>query len=156
MSKRFITSEWQEEKNPFGGIRRFRMVGNVKEYEMMYRIDGIDVPESQLEEFNRARAEAAERERAEAQKKAEAAARDRELGFCPFKLGANSLHVSCDRKCAFFGENSCALVENAKSTPARPEGLYCPIAGQCRTSCAFYADGCKFINHLKGKRPERK
>jgi len=25
--------EWQEEKNQFGGVRRYRMIGSIKEYE---------------------------------------------------------------------------------------------------------------------------
>ena len=29
--------EWQEEKNRFGGVRRFRMIGNVREYECEVR-----------------------------------------------------------------------------------------------------------------------
>ena len=45
---------WQEEVNEWGGVRRFRMIGGIKEYELMITVDGgIKIPESQLEDYNR-------------------------------------------------------------------------------------------------------
>lgn len=32
--------------------RRYRMVGDCKEYEMLIRIDGIEIPYSQLDEYH--------------------------------------------------------------------------------------------------------
>ena len=52
--------EWLTDE--FG--KRYRMRGNVREYEMMITVGGgISIPESQLSAYNRGKAEAAERER---------------------------------------------------------------------------------------------
>ena len=39
-------TEWQEEVNQYGGVQRYRMIGGVKEYEMLVKIDGIEIPQS--------------------------------------------------------------------------------------------------------------
>lgn len=133
--------EWQVDE--YG--RRFRKIGDVKEYEMVYRIDGIEVPASQLEDFNRRQAEAAK-----ARIEADKAKPTEPKGLCPFKRGRNNLHVGCERDCAFYGGTSCVLAVTI-SQPARDtQGMKCPIAGTCGTSCALYAGGCKFIELLKG------
>ena len=49
-------TEWQIDEQG----RRFRMIGNVKEYEMTVHVDGMEIPESELAEYNeRKRAAAA-------------------------------------------------------------------------------------------------
>lgn len=60
-------SGWQTDENG----RRFRKVGYTKEYEMMVFIGGVEIPESQVEEFNarnKAAREAAIKAEQEAQK----------------------------------------------------------------------------------------
>lgn len=50
--KELEPTEWQVD--PKTG-ERFRMIGKMREYEMTVRIDGIEVPQSQLAEFHRRR-----------------------------------------------------------------------------------------------------
>lgn len=38
--------EWQEETNRFGGVRRFRMIGGIKEYECSVRTTNGTKPQS--------------------------------------------------------------------------------------------------------------
>ena len=55
--------EWQVD--PQTG-ERFRMVGHIKEYEPTIRIDGIEIPQSQLADYHKRRKEAEARRKAEA------------------------------------------------------------------------------------------
>ena len=41
--KELEPGEWQEEVNQYGGVRRYRMIGNCKEYEMDVTVDGITI-----------------------------------------------------------------------------------------------------------------
>ena len=86
-------SEWQEEVNQYGGVRRYRMIGNCKEYEMDVTVDGITIPQSQLEDYHR-RKKAAEEARKEAEKNTPAPPPQRN---CPFKDGMNT---TCTGACA--------------------------------------------------------
>ena len=67
--KELEPGEWQEEVNQYGGVRRYRMIGNCKEYEMDVTVDGITIPQSQLEDYHRRKKEA-EQARREAAKNA--------------------------------------------------------------------------------------
>ena len=58
-----IPGEWQVD--PKTG-ERFRMVGHIKEYEMMIHTSGGIVPASELAEHNKRQKEAEERRKAEA------------------------------------------------------------------------------------------
>ncbi len=127
--------EWQEEVNQWGGVRRFRMVGNVKEYEMTVKIDGHDIPQSEVEDYHR-RKKAAQ----EAQRKAEAEKAKIPARNCPF---AEGMQTSCTReKCALFMDGcTLARITAAKAT----EGLQCPLSkykAKCRRDCALYNNGC--------------
>ena len=53
--------EWQEEIDKFGGVKRFRMIGHIKEYEPTITINGLEIPQSQLEDYHRRQKEAEER-----------------------------------------------------------------------------------------------
>ena len=55
--------EWQVD--PKTG-ERFRMIGKIKDYELMVRIDGIEIPQSQLADYHKRKKEAEERRKAEA------------------------------------------------------------------------------------------
>lgn len=146
MSRHITPGEWQIETNPFGGTRRFRMLGNIKEYEPTVRIDGIDVPQSELEEFHQRRREAEERQRAAAT----ASVMDRPKGICPFKMAKNELNVACERECAFFGGTSCVLAVTVTQPFRDTQGKPCPVVGKCRADCTLYANGCKLIELVKG------
>ena len=109
--------EWQEEVNQYGGVRRYRMIGNVKEYEMEVTVDGHTIPQSELEDYHRRKKEA-EQARAEA-----------------------------EEKCALFLNGGCTLAQISDRPPAKAtEGLQCPLSkykSKCRTDCAlFNKTGC--------------
>ena len=59
-------TEWQEEVNQYGGVQRYRMIGGVKEYEPTITINGLEIPQSQLEDYHRRQQEAEERRKAAA------------------------------------------------------------------------------------------
>ncbi len=114
--------EWLTDE--FG--RRYRMIGNTKEYEMMIRVEGgLEIPESQLEAYN-----AVKRQQRETPKQ--------ELGRCPFK---NGLSTSCSADCALFSGNGCKLVNGAAKSETI--GKHCPFSSyQCAKECMFYQNGC--------------
>ena len=126
-------SEWQTDEQG----RKYRMIGGVKEYEMMIRIDGIEIPQSELADYH-------ERKRAAAQARAEAeknkpAPPPRKV--CPF---ASGLTTECDgENCALY-LNGCTLAGDEPPTKAT-EGLRCPFNAYhtCRKDCAlFNTTGC--------------
>ena len=135
--------EWQEEINAFGGVRRYRMIGNCKEYEPTIRVDGIEIPQSELTAYHE-RKKAAQAAQIEAAKKAAAAAPPPRN--CPFSDG---MSTQCTReKCALY-LNGCTLARLTDKPPAKAtEGLQCPFSkyhSKCRKDCAlFKATGCTF------------
>lgn len=50
--------EWQVD--PKTG-ERYRMIGRIKEYELMVRVDGIEIPQSQLADYHKRKKEAEQR-----------------------------------------------------------------------------------------------
>lgn len=139
------TGEWQEERNAFGGVRRYRIVGGgVKEYEMMVIIDGIEIPQSQVEDYHRRKKEAEQ-----ALKEAnEREARLHTSKTCPFKDGLNT---ECLTDCALYGKTACALTMKETPPDKDTSGGNCPIyRRQCNEKCALYFNGCGLINIVKG------
>ena len=136
--------EWQVD--PKTG-ERFRMIGKIKEYELMVRIDGIEIPQSQLSDYHK-RKKAAEEERL---KKALEEAQNRPPAkSCPF---ANGCNTSCKREgCKIFANGKCALAIIADASgveieeaPAK-DNRKCPfsIYGHCE-GCALYNKGCAIV-----------
>ena len=128
-------SEWQIDEQG----RSYRMIGGAKEYEMMVHVDGIEIPQSQLTDYN-ARKKAAEQARAEATSNKPAPPANR---FCPFKSG---LKTDCEREnCALY-LNGCTLAQLSDEPPAKAtEGMSCPFNAYhiCRKDCAlFNNNGC--------------
>lgn len=108
--------EWQTDEHG----RRFRMIGNCKEYEP--EINGI--PQSVFIESNRRMREQREAElKEEHRRAAERAAQRRN---CPFKDG---MQTDCSREaCALF-LNGCILTRLTDRPPAKAtEGLQCPFS----------------------------
>ena len=140
--------EWQEEVNQYGGVRRYRMIGNCKEYEMDVTVDGITIPQSQLEDYHRRQKEAAERRKAEA---LEAAKNRPEPRSCPFSNGCNN---TCAReKCSLFLKDKCAIAILADAHGAeqtdkteQTQATKCPfsIYGRCQ-GCALFHNGCALV-----------
>lgn len=131
--------EWQEEVNQYGGVRRYRMIGGVKEYEMDVTVDGITIPQSQLEDYHRRKKEA-EKARLEAAKNAPPPPPRKN---CPIFDNTGLNNTDCTgEKCALYMDG-CTL---ARFTPAKDTaGLQCPFDRYkrgCRKDCALYRNGC--------------
>jgi hypothetical protein len=136
--------EWQVD--PKTG-ERFRMIGKIKEYELMVRIDGIEIPQSQLADYHKRKKEAEKRRKAEAM---EAAKNRPEPKSCPF---ANGCNTTCKREgCKIFANGKCALATIADASgveieeaPAK-DNRKCPfsIYGHCK-GCALYNKGCAIV-----------
>jgi hypothetical protein len=136
--------EWQVD--PKTG-ERFRMVGHIKEYEMMIHTSGGIVPASELAEHNKRQKEAEERRKAAAD---EAWKNRPEPKSCPFANGCNTL---CKREgCKIFANGKCALATIADASgveieeaPAK-DNRKCPfsIYGHCE-GCALYNKGCAVV-----------
>ena len=136
--------EWQVD--PKTG-ERFRMVGHIKEYEMMIHTSGGIVPASELAEHNKRQKEAEERRKAAAD---EAWKNRPEPKSCPFANGCNTL---CKREgCKIFADGKCALATIADASGVEIEeapvkdNRKCPfsIYGHCK-GCALYNKGCAIV-----------
>lgn len=130
--------EWQIEKNHFGGVKRYRMVGNVKEYER--EINGV--PESIFFASQKAQKEYDEARREEERREAER--REALRRNCPLRNGSTT---DCTREeCALFIGNGCALARLTDRPPAKDTvGLLCPLSrvhSKCRKDCTLYNGGC--------------
>ena len=129
--------EWQEERNIWGGVRRYRMVNGAKEYELEIRTaSGAVISQSQLEKHNQ--------RNAAAEYGSESAQPSRD---CPFR--SNSLETKCLAECAFYTAAGCVLaatdIQNIPDTKDRR----CPIAARyCTDSCAMYNSGCTLIQNM--------
>ena len=139
--------EWQEEVNAYGGVKRFRMIGQIKEYEPTITINGLEIPQSQLEEYHRRQKEAEERRKAEA---LEAAKNRPEPKSCPFSNGCNN---TCKREgCNIFLKGKCSIATIADASGAEIEAApatdkrKCPFSvyGRCE-GCALFSKGCAIV-----------
>lgn len=141
-------SEWQEEIDKFGGVKRFRMIGHIKEYEPTITINGLEIPQSQLADYHRRQKEAEERRKAE---QAEALKNRPEPKSCPFSSGNNN---TCKReKCSLFLKGKCAIAiladahgtEQTEQTE-QTQATKCPfsIYGRCK-GCALFNNGCALV-----------
>lgn len=136
-----MENEWQIDPNTG---ERYRMVGRIKEYEMMIHTSGGIVPASELAEHNKRQKEAEERRKAAA---AEELRNRPPARSCPFTDGCNTL---CRREqCKIFYEGQCSIATLAdalgveiEEAPANDKRK-CPfsIYGKCE-GCALYHHGC--------------
>lgn len=133
-------SEWQIERNKWGGERRFRIDANGhKEYEMT--IDGI--PESEYA-LQKARDKTAILENIKRCNKEQ-----EKFVVCPFRMLRECASLKCDPECALHTASGCGIVSDAPMTG----GTICPLANgyRCTEVCAFYgADGCNLRNFMGG------
>lgn len=129
-------SEWQIERNQWGGVRRFRIDAyGHKEYEMT--IDGI--PESQYQDTMKRQAE----ERA---MQLEMENRKPPAAICPVKQMRDAASAICTDDCIMHTADGCGLVTDAAPTG----GARCPLTRyKCHERCAWNGEtGCKL--RLKG------
>lgn len=132
--------EWETDEHG----QRFRRVGNIIEYEMMVRIDGIEIPQSQLAAYN------ARKKEQEAKRKAAALEELKnrpEPKGCPFSSGMNN---QCKReKCVLFLDDRCsiAILADAHGTDQPiAKDAKCPFSvyGRCG-NCAMNNNGCAIV-----------
>ena len=132
--------EWQIDR--YG--KRYRMIGNTKEYEP--EINGV--PQSVFIASRKAEKERREQEIKEEQARAAEYARLKRN--CPFK-DTNGSNTDCGREdCALFLAGYCTLAgfEPAADT----QGKQCPFnpyRHKCRTDCALYKGGCTLTGITK-------
>lgn len=130
--KELEPGEWQTDEHG----RRYRMIGNTKEYEP--EINGV--PQSVFFRSQQAQREQRARELAEEQRKAAEYARLKRN--CPF-IDSNSRNTDCSREaCALFVDG-CTLAR--LKAAADTQGKQCPFSryhSKCRTDCALYKGGC--------------
>ena len=138
--------EWQEEVNAYGGVHRFRMVGGIKEYEPTITINGLEIPQSQLEDYHRRQKEAEERRKAAA---LEELKNRPEPKSCPLSDSCNN---TCKREgCNIFLKGKCSIATIADASgveieEAPAQNSKCPfsIYGRCQ-GCALYNKGCAIV-----------
>ena len=124
------------------------MIGHIKEYEPTITINGLEIPQSQLEDYHRRQKEAEERRKAAA---LEELKNRPEPKSCPFSSGNNN---TCTReKCSLFLKGKCAIaiLADAHGTEQtdqteQAQAAKCPfsIYGRCK-GCALYNNGCAIV-----------
>lgn len=117
------------------------------EYETMHFIDGRNIPESQLEEYRRAKAAA--------QKEAAAREKPREPLNCPLR------HSKCREDCALYAPDGCAVLRTANASGVvqeAPRAIHsCPFypgATICADNCAFKTGGSCALAVIANNRKE--
>lgn len=141
-----MDNEWKIDEHG----NRYREFGNGhREYEMMVRVSGgIEIPQSQLADYNRRQKEAEKRRKAAA---LEEMKKRPEPKSCPFQ---NGLNTTCRREgCMIFLDGKCSLAIIADSHGADhpiEKGKKCPLSPYSRCdSCALNNGGCAFVRLAK-------
>lgn len=134
--KKIEPGEWQEERDPYGNVRRYRMLGPIKEYEPTIIVNGIEIPQRELEDFNRRSKERAAAQSAQIRRAAPA----QKSYICPF-TGGN--HACRRDKCALYTGRGCTLAQIATTAARDTAGKSCPFSPySCRNDCSLYKTGC--------------
>lgn len=133
-------SGWKVDENG----RRYRMVGNTKEYEMMVSIDGHEIPASMVNEYHERKREALSKKTAPAP----IIAPSTEDKRCPFRVSKNGIKTACDKDCAFY-RDGCIFTKIGIVPQTDTKGAYCPMARICTESCMMYDHGCRLISIVK-------
>ena len=127
MSKEIKPGAWETETNQWGGVRRFRWVGNTKEYETEVVTTHGTYTQSQIDKGT-------------SKPKTVAPEAKTDSKYCPFKSGNR---VLCRKDCAFWSESGCMQ-------SADTEGKKCPLSLYlCGDSCKLFDNGCSLVR--KGK-----
>lgn len=129
------TPEWQEEINEWGGKRRFRIVGGIKEYECKVMTTSGEVAQSRITEHSRQVTESRAAEMEQSRKQSEDAERLRKV--CPFS------GQQCKRsRCAVYMDG-CLFVSRFTGDPVKDTtGYECPFGHKCNIKCVLYNNGC--------------
>ena len=135
-----IPGEWEVDEHG----KRFRRVGKAIEYEMMISVaGGVEIPESEIDEYHRRQKEAEERRKAAA---LEELKNRPEPKSCPFSSGN---YNTCKReKCGLFLNGACAISTIADATGAEvsTNGKSCPFSPSANCGdCALNNHGCALV-----------
>lgn len=108
--------------------------------------NGWTTPE-RLERHNQLMKESEEAARRQQRERAEAAWTGK---ACPFKELRGQSHTSCEKSCPFYADTSCIFASTDIKPTRDTVGLFCPIAGKCRETCAMcHSGGCTLIETVK-------
>ena len=130
---------WIAETNMWGGIKYYRWVNGVKEYEPETITSHGKMTRSQLDAFNES----------EKRKQTPIIRPTKPTRACPFKSGINTLCIGS--KCAFYFDEGCKLAQTGRNPAKDTKGLLCPINAvktECGANCALYDGGCRLISLL--------
>lgn len=135
-------SEWKIDEHG----RRYRMIGNCKDYAPMiqttfgtfYADEAAGIQERMQKDYE---------SRRKAEEEARLAAQTNRS--CPFKIGHGNTHTECEKACPFYIDDGCAFAKAPTEPTDDTSGKYCPIANRCTERCAMYANGCKLIEFYK-------
>lgn len=133
--------EWKYDS--FG--KKYREIGKgLIEYMPTVVVDGFEVYEDELEEFNNRRKAA---KAALLLKEQEAFKNSPPLMHCPFEHGINN---ACKRdKCAIFADGKCSIAvvaDNIGAAEAQNNGGKCPFSIYARCEkCALNNNGCAIV-----------
>lgn len=133
MNRQPEPGEWQTETDRYGAVRRYRMIGSVKEYEADVLTTRGTMAQSQLDTYN-----------STARPAVRTCLETEPAKSCPFLSG---MKTDCTReKCAAYFGGSCTLSRSKAGRDTR--GLQCPISKYhypCREDCALYRNGCTLM-----------
>ena len=123
--------------DPING-RRYREVGNVKDYEPTVSVNGLQVPISQADRVRQSLKESEERHKKEELERLN----NKPTWSCPFKL--RDMRKECDENCALYVDKKCQLsLLGDPEKEVKTEGKRCPISGtDCHSNCAMNQNGC--------------
>ena len=113
--------------------RRYRMVGNCKEYATVITTTHGTMYADDLAKYNKRVVEQPVPEKPKAIEK-----------LCPVKAFRNNIHGNCDANCAFYNGSGCrfGVLEPEHTTDTKNK--YCPFMHKCIDTCALYRSGCTF------------
>lgn len=123
------TDNWLLDKDG----RRYRINGKIREYETMVRIDGLEIPQSELANYHK-------------EKNTRAGVVYNSPGLqkvCPFNRAGHDPRCK-GALCAWWNEG-CAILTGTSTR----DGL-CPVSGgfvmRCTPQCVAYDNGCMLAN----------
>lgn len=112
--------------------RKYRMVGNCKEYATVITTTHGDVYLDELKEYQK-RWQEDEKKRSQNPEMPKSTDK-----LCPIKRFRGDMIVKCVSDCAFY-ETECSL---ANADPRQTKDKYCPFMSKCSDRCALYQSGC--------------
>lgn len=139
--KEVHVGEWQEERNQWGGVRRFRWVGSTKEYAPEITTTNGTVYAEDLTAHNeRMKKQQEQRIQQENERLAK-----QPKGTCPLK-GSNI--TKCSENCVLYDGKDCMIVGVVPEIDTTDR--LCPFLNlKCNDQCMIYKNGCTIVARLR-------